>query len=296
MDSCTTDELREKRIKKYIDRMPSLSTTVMKVTEVCNNPNTSPNDLNRVISLDPVLTAKVLKLVNSAFYSLPNQITSLTRAIIMLGMNTVKNLALSTAVLETMHTKSSATSSNLDTEAFWLHSLSVGVISKLLAEINEIPFMQRDQYFVAGLLHDLGKVPLNNYFAKDYSAVVSLVKEEEIPLVAAEKRIMKTDHTMVGKMIAEKWKLDETMTSVLAYHHRIWEGKEEHMDILRIVGIANMYSYILNIGSAGDDYPDTSDMQDMIAKAGFSEESFSRLNDIVQKEIEKASIFLEIAS
>ncbi len=296
MDPYTTDELKEKRIKKYIDRMPSLSTTAMKVTEVCNNPNTSPNDLNRVISLDPVLTAKVLKLVNSAFYSLPHQITSLTRAIIMLGINTVKNLALSTAIMDAIHTKSLKTNFALDINAFWLHSLSVGVISKLLAEINEVPFIQRDQYFMAGLLHDLGKILLSNYFAEDYSAVVNLVKEEQIPLPVAEKRIMKTDHTMVGKMIAKKWRLDETISSVLACHHTVWESNKEHMDILRIVAIANTYSYILKTGSAGDDYPDTSGMQDMIEEAGFSEESFSKLNNIVQKEIEKASVFLEISN
>ncbi|MDP2104936.1 MAG: HDOD domain-containing protein, partial [Desulfobulbaceae bacterium] len=80
-------------IQAYIDRMPSLSTTVNKVLEVCNSPKTSANDLNRVISLDPVLTGHVLKLINSAYYSLPNQVSSLARAIIMLGLNTVKNLA-----------------------------------------------------------------------------------------------------------------------------------------------------------------------------------------------------------
>ncbi|HQP12654.1 MAG TPA: HDOD domain-containing protein, partial [Candidatus Omnitrophota bacterium] len=79
-------------IQNYISRMPSLSTTVTKVLEICNKPTTSPNDLNRVIALDPVLTGRVLKVVNSAYYSMDNEVTSLTRAIILLGLNTVKNL------------------------------------------------------------------------------------------------------------------------------------------------------------------------------------------------------------
>ena len=87
-----------KRIRAYIGRMPSLSTTVSKVLETCNNPNASPYDLNRVISLDPALTGQVLRLINSAYYALPHPITSLPRAIIMLGLNTVKNLALSLAI------------------------------------------------------------------------------------------------------------------------------------------------------------------------------------------------------
>src|SRR5512133_808381 len=87
------------RVRDYINGMPSLPTTVTKVLEICNNPRTSPSDLNHVISLDPVLMGRVLKLINSAYYGLGTQVTSLVRAIIMLGVNTVKNLALSTAIV-----------------------------------------------------------------------------------------------------------------------------------------------------------------------------------------------------
>ena len=88
-----------KDIRAYIARMPSLSTTAAKVLETCNNPQSSPNDLNRVICLDPVLAGQVLRLTNSAYYSLGHSVSSLTRAIIMLGINTVKNLVLSFAIL-----------------------------------------------------------------------------------------------------------------------------------------------------------------------------------------------------
>lgn len=91
-----------KKIKAYIVRMPSLSTTVVKVLETCNDPQASANDLQRVISLDPVLTARVLRLINSAYFSLGKPISSLTRAIIMLGVNTVKNLALSFTILDNL--------------------------------------------------------------------------------------------------------------------------------------------------------------------------------------------------
>ncbi|MDC7125229.1 MAG: HDOD domain-containing protein [Spirochaetales bacterium] len=116
------------KIENYIDKMPSLSTTVARVLDICNDPATSPAELNRVIALDPVLMGKVIQLVNSAYYGLPNQITSLIRAITLLGLNTVKNLALSTAVLGAL--SDSEDSHSLDTDAFWEHSLSVAVISK----------------------------------------------------------------------------------------------------------------------------------------------------------------------
>src|SRR5512138_3364437 len=88
------------RVRDYIRSMPALPTTVAKVLEVCNSPRTSPVDLDRVISLDPVLMGRVLKLINSAYYGLGTQVTSLVRAIIMMGINTVKNLALSTAIID----------------------------------------------------------------------------------------------------------------------------------------------------------------------------------------------------
>ena len=137
--------------------MPSLSTTVGKVLEICSRPDTAPNDLNKVISLDPVLTGQVLKLINSAYYSLMNKVTSLTRAIIMLGLNTVKNLALSTAIIRCVG--QAKKSKSLPIKDFWAHSISVGVMAKLLAAEQGIPLVEREEYFVAGLLHDLGKVP-----------------------------------------------------------------------------------------------------------------------------------------
>ena len=95
-------EQQRRDIERFIEKMPSLSTTVGKVMEVCSRTDASPNELNKVVSLDPVLTGQVLKLINSAYYSLVNKVTTLTRAITMLGMNTVKNMALSTAIIKTV--------------------------------------------------------------------------------------------------------------------------------------------------------------------------------------------------
>ncbi|GAG47522.1 unnamed protein product, partial [marine sediment metagenome] len=105
------------QIQTYITRLPSLSTTTAKVLETCNNPEASPNNLNRVISLDLVLTGQVLKLINSSYYSLRHPVSSLTRAIIMLGINTVKNLVLSFAILQQM--RNQRTFPALCVEDFW---------------------------------------------------------------------------------------------------------------------------------------------------------------------------------
>ncbi|MCX7654895.1 MAG: HDOD domain-containing protein, partial [Treponemataceae bacterium] len=146
----------ERKIDSYIKNMPSLPTTVAKVLEVCNNPRTSPADLNQVISLDPVLVGRVLKLINSAYYGLGQQVTSLVRAIIMLGINTVKNLALSSAVLRNLTSRKDFQA--LEMDGFWRHSLCVGVAAKMIAKKRGVDPKLTEEYFAAGLLHDIGKI------------------------------------------------------------------------------------------------------------------------------------------
>ena len=174
-------DAQRKQVEKFIRRIPSLSTTVGKVLEICSKVDASPNELNKVIALDPVLTGQVLKLINSAYYSLVNKVTSLTRAITMLGLNTVKNMALSTAIIRTV--SGAKKSKVLPTKKFWAHSISVGVSAKLLAQVKDIPLMEREEYFISGLLHDLGKIP----FDDAYIHVLSMAKREQIPLIEAER-------------------------------------------------------------------------------------------------------------
>jgi HD-like signal output (HDOD) protein len=281
-----------RQIQDYIDRMPSLSTTVTKVLEVCNRPNTSPNDLNRVISLDPVLTGQVLKLINSAYYSLPNQITSLTRAIIMLGLNTVKNLALSTAVLGAFKSDSFQA---LSMDSFWAHSICVGVTVKTLAAKLDIPVAMREEYFVAGLLHDLGKIPLNNCFPEEYAQVLQLADLEQGPLVRAEKMILGFDHGLVGGMISSKWQLNETISDVLNDHHTPDHIEGERRQMVMMTSLANMYANINHFGSAGDPYQDEAQLLWLLEELGLGWEDLQGLEETVESEIVKAQVFLQIS-
>jgi len=287
------NEQRLKLIQKYIERMPSLPTTVTKVLEICNKPNTSANDLNRVISLDPVLTGQVLKLINSAYYSLPNQISSLTRAIIMLGLNTVKNLALSTAVLGSVGQQDSFRSLSMDN--FWTHSLCVGVTAKSLAIRKGVPAMLQEEFFVGGLLHDLGKIPLNNCFAQEYRQTLDLAKLEQGPLVRAETMMLELDHGMVGRLIAEKWQLNPSLVELLCFHHAPGKAAGANRMLISIVALADIYANLFDIGSAGNSYPDLSGIQAILGFLGMSWTDVSGLHETVQVEIAKARVFLQVA-
>lgn len=279
---------QRKDIEKFIRKMPSLSTTVGKVLEICSRTDASPNELNRVISLDPVLTGQVLKLINSAYYSLVTKVTSLTRAITMLGMNTVKNMALSTAVIKTA--SSVKKSKVLPTSKFWAHSIGVGACAKLLAIAGDVPVMEREEFFVAGLLHDLGKVP----FGDEYSEVLTVARKEQAPLVEVERELMGIDHQQVGLMIAEKWKLNPSIKECIGGHHDITTVDSEFQRQMAIVALANIYINIFDIGYAGDLFPTEEDVHTFLPYSGLEWEDYAGVRADVEREIEKAQIFLQV--
>ncbi len=285
-------EIHLKRIQATVARMPSLSTTVVKVLETCNDPRASANDLKRVISLDPVLTGRVLKLINSAYFALGKPITSLTRAIIMLGVNTVKNLALSFAILKNM--KASGHFHAFSTDEFWLHCLGVGVVAKLLAAVKGLSPAEQEEYFVAGLLHDLGKLPLNKQFSEVYFQVCQLAGNERDPFYLAEERLLGIDHCKVGAMIARRWRLGVSLIESLSHHHQPENCTENSRDLVTTISLANQIAIELQIGTSGDVISDRAVLDLLAGKVGVDYGKLSDFHESVSREIEKARIFLEI--
>ncbi len=285
-------ERRIKTIKRFIERMPSLPTSVTKVLEICNRPDTSPNDLNRVISLDPVLTGQVMKLINSAYYALPNRITSLTRAIIMLGINTVKNLALATSVLSTFRDRIACRRMTMDD--FWAHSLGVGVIAKTLAQITGVTAAEQETYFVAGLLHDLGKIPLANKFPGEYDQVVETVGSNGASLVECEQKVFGVDHLHVGGMIAGKWRLNHDMQAAITGHCLECGDVSDHT-VAIMVALADYLAVRFDIGAAGNREIEDKVLIAALGRISIRPDKLEGLRSKVEQEIERARDFLKIA-
>jgi HD-like signal output (HDOD) protein len=283
---------RLKNIQKFVHHMPSLSTTVTKALEICNSPNASPADLGRVISLDPVLTGQVLKLVNSAYYSLLEKITSPGHAITLLGLNTVKNIVLSTAILAGHRKKDLF--QDFSTDDFWAHCICVGVTAKCLAGIKGISSSEREEYFVGGLVHDLGKIPLHGQFPDLYIRALNIVKAEQDPLHRAETTVFGFDHCSTGKLIAEKWRLGEKLYELLDCHHSPEAANEKNRQFITIISLANTYSNILEIGAAGDHFPEEKAPAELLQLAGIEWAELSGLRETVLEDIEKAKIFLQV--
>jgi putative nucleotidyltransferase with HDIG domain len=276
------------KLRVFVDKMPSLSTTVSKVLEICSRPDTAPNDLNKVISLDPVLTGQVLKLINSAYYSLVNKVTSLTRAIIMLGLNTVKNLALSTAIIRCVGQAKKTKA--LPIKEFWEHSIGVGVMAKLLAIERGLPLADREEYFVAGLLHDLGKIP----FGDEYTEVLVHARKNQEPVIRFEQTLMGIDHEEVGQMIASKWKLNAVITDAICHHHSPLLAAPEQQALVATVALADFYICLFDIGYAGNRFPDEEQLPSLLEICGLEWGAVVNLSAAVDAEIKKAEIFLQV--
>jgi putative nucleotidyltransferase with HDIG domain len=278
------------KIESYIKEIPSLPVSVSKVLKICNNPSANPVDLNHVISLDPVLTGRLLQLINSAYYGLNSRVTSLIKAITMLGINTVKNLTLSSAILSTL--SKNKEHSGLDMEGFWQHCLCVGVTSKLLAAKQGIDHKYCQEYFTAGLLHDIGKIPLNAVLSRDYMGIFSTADSEQKELFIAENDNFGINHCTAGGMIAKAWKLENIVADVIKWHHSIDEYNGEFMHILYSVAIANYFSVVNDIGFAGEKKPVKPERK-IWEFLKFKEDIFDELIVKVNQEIEKARIFLQ---
>ena len=281
------------KIEMYVDRLPSLSTTAAKVLQICNDPRSSANELNRLIALDPVLSGQVLRLINSAYYSLRHPVSSLTRAIIMLGINTVKNLVLSFAILEQL--RSPKNFKALSIAAFWEHSVAVGVIAKWLAALKGVPICDQEDFFVSGLMHDLGKIPLNDQFADQYGRALSLTNQSGWPLVKAEKMIFGFDHSTVGGLVAKKWQLSPAFIDVLACHHRPDESSAASQQLVFIIASADLLAQQLETGSHPGNPNAYRSAEQMLVHVGLDLSWLDRMRDTVRTEIDKAKIFLEIS-
>ncbi len=280
-----------RRVREYVGGMPSLPTTVSKVLEVCNNPKTSPIDLDHVIQLDPVLMGRVLKLINSAYYSLGSQVTSLVRAIIMLGVNTVKNLALSSAVLDRVSSKKDFRALNMD--AFWRHSLCVGVTAKLIAKRRGVDPKGLEEYFAAGLLHDIGKIPLNNALADEYVMAMSAADRERSSIYSAERQVLGIDHCEAGGIVSESWKLTGAIADTVRWHHELEAYSGDFGDVLRTIAVADFFANREGIGFSGSRYPDKLSPE-VFGLLGIEKSFLEELEDPVNAEIEKAKVFLKL--
>jgi putative nucleotidyltransferase with HDIG domain len=277
-------ELSQK-LAAAVDGMPAFPKSVQKILELTRDVNCSPKDLVQVIDKDPVVTVKVLRVVNSAYYSLPKQITSINHAVVYLGFNTIKNLALSIAAIGMLPADNAA---GFDGQQYLIHSLATAGIAKQLA-------LRADgadpmDCFIAGLLHDFGKVVFAQFMPQEFRRALESSQWNETSLHLALREVIGADHAVVGAMLVEKWRFPSDLIETIRHQH-----SPELMDtpMLACVFAANQISKKLEFGFGGNRYVE--ELPPSIAKrlGGTLDEVIASLGDLTPV-FEDAKLFSKI--
>jgi putative nucleotidyltransferase with HDIG domain len=274
-----------KKLTAAVDGMPAFPKSVQRVLELTRDVNSTPKDLVEVIDKDPVLTVKILKVVNSAYYSLPKQITSVGHSVVYLGFNTIKNLALSIAAIGMLPKTNEA---GFDGQQYLLHSLATAAIAKQLAlKVGDADPMD---CFIAGLLHDFGKVVLAQFMPAEFRQALQVSQQQGSSLHLALRATLGVDHAVVGAMLVEKWRFAPNLVDTIRYQY----GPElADSDMIACVFAANQVSKKLNFGFAGNLLVE--EFQPAVVKrlGGTLDEVIARLGDLTPL-FEEAKIFSKI--
>ncbi len=245
-----TPELSQ-RLANAVDGMPAFPKSVQRILELTRDVNVTPKDLVEVIDKDPVVTVKILKVVNSAYYSLPKQITSIGHSVVYLGFNTIKNLALSIAAIGMLPKDNAA---GFDVQQYLLHSLATAAIAKQLA--GRVEDADPMDCFIAGLLHDFGKVVFAQFMPQEFKKALQTSHDNGSSLHAALQKEIGTDHAFVGGMLVEKWRFAPHLVETIRHQHL---ADLKDTDMIACVFGANQISKKLQFGFGGncciDEFP-----------------------------------------
>jgi len=237
--------LSEQEILDYVEKMPAFPKSVTKIIELTSSMDSSAKDIIAVIEGDPVMTGKILQVMNSAFYSLPNKITSIHRALVIIGLNTIKNLAISVAVIGVLKPYKKA---GFDSDLFLEHSFATAVLCKMLAERQGVSLLESSDYFIAGLLHDFGKIVFAEFVPDLFKQALEESSVNNTSLHLAEAKYIGLDHAQVSYVLALKWGLSESLAESIKLHH---QNTPEDL-LSSCIFTANQIAKISQIGNSGN--------------------------------------------
>ncbi len=202
------------RILDGLDDLPTLPTIYVEISKQIRDPKVSVSEVARVIEMDQAITSKILRLVNSSFFGFSRQVTSIRQAVVLLGFSTVQNTVLSVSVFESFTTNNVK---GFNLKEFWKHSIGCGVLCTTLDKKMNVGY--QDETFVAGLLHDIGKIILDRHFKKEFEEALTYAKTNGVSPYEGERVVIGSSHDEIGEYLAEQWKLPYALVEAVALHH-----------------------------------------------------------------------------
>jgi len=248
-DSSSATVEKPKSIDAVVQRITEISTlpqVALKVIEVAKDPDAGAAELKAVVEGDPALSARVLRMVNSAAYAVRSRVTNLHQAISYLGFNQVRNLAMTASVSELF--KKKETLGPYRRSTLWRHLVSVGICARLVA--SRCKMANFEDAFLAGLLHDIGIILEDQHVHPQFAAIMQELSDNP-SLLELEKKYLGFTHCMLGARIAETWRFPDVVRAAIRFHHASLSYRDEGADIVRCVEVANVLCTVKGITSVG---------------------------------------------
>lgn len=241
-----------KKIFKHIlglEELPTIPLVLARILDEIESPRSSAKSIGQTISYDQSITAKVLKVANSAYYSLSRRVDSLSGAITFLGLREIKTLVMSAGMFDIFFLRDSE--AVFSREQLWLHSIGTATAAKMVA--RHIGFSNIEGAFLAGLIHDIGKVVLDNYLKEDYKKVIAAgSSSQDETLYQLESRVLETHHAEVGGWLIDRWNFPPSLVDSVSYHHEIHHPQNVHKELTAIAHLSDILCQTEGIGFSGN--------------------------------------------
>jgi len=235
-----------------IRQLPTLPVVMQKLLEAVNDNKSGADRIARIIDDDPAIVSRLLRIVNSiAFNAGGSRIKGTQQAIARLGLGQVTNIALSTAVLDAFNCPDQA-----QRRAFWEHSIYTGIALEMVAQHCAASLQgsyEKEELHILGLLHDIGKLVLSQFFPRETAIIQSLAQREHLPISDAEARVLGLDHAQVGEWLTEKWQLSDKIREVIRWHHCPLHANTACRELACLCHVANTISNSDDLSTYADD-------------------------------------------
>jgi putative nucleotidyltransferase with HDIG domain len=228
-----------------IDDLPTIPAVATQVLQLLDAPDINLDEVADLMLTDQVMTARVMKMINSPIYRPSHEVTSLKRALVYLGQQHIREIALTSSFISAFEDKGGA----INVNAFWVHAFGVGMVSKIIAE--KIEYEDVEKAYLAGIIHDIGEVVLSHYYTEPFAAVLKTIQEKPLRLVDMEQEAFQTTHSEIGFCIAEKWNFPETYREVILHHHTPHEATKDPV-LCAIVNLADLFSSVRGLYYSND--------------------------------------------
>jgi putative nucleotidyltransferase with HDIG domain len=226
-------------------------------------------------------------LVNSSYYGFPREISTVTDAVVILGFDTVRNLALSASIVKIMKKGGS-----FDKSLFWHHTVAVAFMARIIAK--HVKYSNVEVAFVAGLLHDIAKVFEDQYFSEEFMEATNMSEKRSEQLYITERETLGYDHATIGKRLADSWNLPKSIVAAMAYHHDLDKNiYPEHIALVDIIYLSDILVRLKKIGNSGN-YGKTSVSKKVLERLKLKKENLVGFLKELDVELNKGNSFIEL--